>query len=265
MIAGISYSVFNSEEHLVPSLRAIRSSVSYVNVVVQLVSNQGHPAAETLGMALDAAEAASLVDEIIYFEPNFNDHPSYNEFKKRSIGLAHAKKAGVSHFMTMDADEYYLKDEFDRAKEFIIECGIVASSVSTYFHVKRPIWRSRLPDNTCCAFLTKLETNTELDYGSFYPELVDPTRRLRGSAEPFHTFDVHTISMRHMNLVRLYGIEDKLRNSTNASMVDFMKNVQNAYNNWRFDEIFRFPNKDPAEIIEVDDLFGIDHLFKDFD
>ena len=47
------------------------------------------------------------------------------ECEKRNIGLKYAKKAGVDYFMTMDCDEFYIKEEVEKAKRFIIITGVI--------------------------------------------------------------------------------------------------------------------------------------------
>ena len=44
-----------------------------------------------------------------------------NEITKREIGRLKCMATGCTHFMTIDADEYYLGDQLKRAKEIIIE------------------------------------------------------------------------------------------------------------------------------------------------
>lgn len=260
MISGASYNVFNGEEHLLNSLRHMSKSVDYINIVVQYTSNLGNLATKELEKTMNQVESEKLADEIFIYTPNLTIPPVRNEHRKRSIGLEMAKNAGVTHFMTMDCDEYYKTAEFLLAKEFILENGIQASAVATYLHIKRPIWRSKDPDTTCCSFLTQITKNSEIEFGSRYPVMVDPTRRLHGDAEKFYFFDKSFISMKHMNLVR-YNLNSKLANSSNANDTKFMAQVRESYEKWKFGEILHFPNKPPMEIIEVDDLFGIDEQF----
>lgn len=261
MICGGSYNVFNAEEHLIPSLTAIRPCLDYINVVVQYASNHGLPSSPGLENIIHEAKARGLVDEVIYYVPNFSITPALNELEKRNIGLRHAKHAGVEYFITLDCDEYYIPEEFNEAKKLIEEEKLETTAVSTYLHIKRPIYRSALPDSTCCAFLTKIDAGSELVYGSPYPALVDPTRRLHGDRESFRMFSPELVAMRHMNLVR-HDVEGKLRNSSNAGMTDFMNLVRKAYNDWSPGDVLNFPNKSPMEIVEVRDIFEIDHIFQ---
>ena len=258
---GASYNVFNGEEHLVQSVRNIRPCVDYINIVVQYISNQGLPAQSTLRDAIDELSNNKLVDEIIEYTPDFGKTPVENELEKRNIGLFHAKKASVSHFITMDSDEFYPRDEFDQAKFLINLKGYQSTSVHTYLHIKRPIYRSAIPDTTCCSFLTKIESESMIHYDDYYPVVVDPTRRLHGRRESFHQFSPETVSMRHMNLVRR-DLAWKLKNSTNAQATEFMQRVQKAFEDWQFGDLLNFPNKPPLQIIQVDDLFDLDSRFR---
>lgn len=262
MLSGGSYNVFNAEEHLLPSLRTMRPSLDYINLVVQFVSNHGAPASPQLEGILDEAKSAGLVDEIIHYTPDLAAPPAINELQKRNIGLQRARRAGVDYFITLDCDEYYVESEFATAKQFIEAEGLQSTAVSTFLHIKRPIYRSAVPDVTCCAFLTKIDACSEISYGAPYPALVDPTRVLHGERERFQMLPTELIAMRHMNLVR-HDLEGKLRNSSNAGMVDFMDRVRQAYREWQPGRVLNFPNKAPMDVIRVPDLFHIDHLFSD--
>lgn len=261
MITGVSYNVFNGEEHLIHSIRQIRPCVDFINLVVQTVSNLGNSAGPTLEATIAATLEQGLADRVIWFAPDLSVPPVMNELHKRNIGLEDAKRAGVTHFMTMDCDEYYDPREFAAARDFIGDCRIRASSVRSYLHIRRPIWRSRFPDNTCCAFLSEIERDTVITLNAPYPTFIDGTRGINEKGRPFHFFDEHIIAMKHMNLVR-HNFDSKLSNSSNAGMTAFMKGVRDLYQAWRPGELLEFPGKPPMEIIEVPDLFGIDEHFR---
>jgi hypothetical protein len=261
MIVGVSYNVFSGEEHLVHSLRTMRGQVDYINLVVQYVSNQGHAAPQSLHETLQQVAIEKLADAVLAYDPDLSLPAVVNEHRKRNLGLQLAKRAGVTHFMTMDCDEYYLASEFARAKELIVDDKLRTTAVHTYLHIRRPIYRSCEPDSTCCAFLTELEPKSEIVLGDHFPGLVDPTRRLHGDRPEFRLFAPEIVAMRHMNLVRR-DLGWKLKNSTNAGMTEFMDNVREAYRVWTFGSELIFPNKPPMRIIEVPDLFGIDPVFE---
>ncbi|GAB2883884.1 hypothetical protein GCM10027046_10480 [Uliginosibacterium flavum] len=261
MICGVSYNVFNGEEHLLHSIKQIRSCVDFVGLVAQRVSNLGNLADPSLESIIDTAIRSGLADKVTWYTPDLAAPPVMNELHKRNIGLNDAKSAGVTHFMTMDCDEYYDSKEFLAAIDFIRDCRIKATSVRTYLHIHRPIWRSRLPDNTCCSFLSEIDAKSVITLNSPYPTFIDGTRGINGNGRPFHFFDEHIIAMKHMNLVRK-SIDSKLSNSSNAGMIDFINNVRTIYNQWTPGETLNFPGKPPMEIIEVPDIFNIDAIFQ---
>lgn len=257
---GASYNLFNGEEHFTHSLRSIRSSVEYVNVVVQYVSNFGETAGEGLRHIVSEAARRGLVDEVIEFHPDLSETGQTNELAKRTLGLAAAKRARVTHFATMDADEYYSPTGLELAKSTIIQNNLATTAAHTYLHIKRPIWRSKEPDDTCVAFFTRIGAESQIDYAGLYPAHVDPTRRLHGD-RPFFMFSPDIISMKHMNLVRLDGLGSKLRNTSSRHMTDFIESVRGAYDEWEYGKVLYFPGKPPMEIIQVADEFDIDQMY----
>ncbi len=124
---GISYSVFDGEELLESSIKAIRNAVDYINVVYQIKSWDGTYENMNLYNQLHELKSKGFIDEIIYFEPNYKIKPGKNEVKKRNLGLKYAKKAGCNYFMCMDTDEFYIKEQFIKAKEYIATNNIAYS------------------------------------------------------------------------------------------------------------------------------------------
>ncbi len=261
MRAAGSYNVFNGEEHLLASLQSVRRGLDHINLVVQRRSNWDEAASDELETVLSEAKARGLCDEIIAFEPDLSAAAQENEFHKRSLGLAAALAAGATHFMTLDCDEFYEPDAFDAAKAAIRANGWETTAVATYLHIKRPIWRSREPDTTCCAFLTAVDASSALSFRGDYPVLVDPTRRLHGERANFHMFPSDAIAMMHMNLVRKDGLASKLRNTSSAHATEFIEKVRACYRDWSFGQPLVFPNKPPLDIVAVPDMFGIDEPY----
>lgn len=48
----------------------------------------------------------------------------FNEMAKRQIGRERCLEQGCSHFISLDSDEYYLKEEIQFAKRFVEESGV---------------------------------------------------------------------------------------------------------------------------------------------
>ncbi len=160
MNLSVSYNFFNGEKHLQASVRSIRASVDFVSVVYQEISNSGEPITDIALALLTSLKKQGLVDVIYKYEPNLQIERFNNELEKRRIGLQLALDADCTHFFTMDADEFYRRDELDFAKKLIVANNIESSSVSSFFHLKSPIWRAK--DSTCCAFITRISAQTVL-------------------------------------------------------------------------------------------------------
>ncbi len=212
---GVSYSVYDGEEILEASIRSIRSSVDYINVVWQRISWYGEPASKTLEPLLQRLLKEKLIDELIEFEPDIHRKPGKNETMKRNIGLKAARKAGCTYFMTMDTDEFYKKEELQEAKEFILKNNITHSYVSQNVYGLNPE-ELLLSDTCCCQFFSRITFFSRLRNEKKAIALVDPTRKmshipwfLGGSRHYF----LHMIRMNHYTFIRR-DIEKKFRNSS---------------------------------------------------
>lgn len=258
---GVSYNVFNAEEHLIPSIENIRNSVDYINIVVQYTSNLNNPATEQLRDTIKEIEQRGLVEKIVEYQPSPLP-PQQNEHQKRVVGLKHARAAGVTYFTTMDADEYFLPDQYNEAKRFIVNNDIAYTAAPTFLHIRRPVYRSAKPDSTDICFFARIDGTATIPFGARFPANVDPTRRITGSGDKFYFFGERELAMMHMNLVRQDKLQSKLANTSSSANTEFIQRVLQAYNTWEPGKLLYFPNKPPMEIVEVPDYFSIDYLFK---
>lgn len=252
MQISASYNFFNGDEHLIPSLLLMRQCVEHISIVWQSVSNSGEPITPYAKQTLLAAQDAGLVDAVIAYEPDLMMERHENERAKRRIGLAVARNAGATHFLSVDADEFYRPQEFHAARNLIEKYGCTSTSVNTFLHLKRPIFRA--PDNTCCCFVTAITDMTEIGVLEFPHPNIDPTRRMTANSQNHHHFDPSVVAMYHMNLVRR-DLEQKLRNSTTRD-TDFLHKVQRAVQQWKPGQDFCFPNKGKLDISEVPNEFN---------
>lgn len=258
MDLAISYNFFNGEELLEKSIKNIRDEASHISVIYQETSNHGNKITNDALELLQHLKSEGVIDKLQLYTPNLDFHPSVNEFRKRKLGLKIANKLGLSHFLNMDADEFYLLNDFKKSKDLIINENITFSSVGSYFYLKKPIWRSELPDKTNVCFISKIDAHLQhIHKGDFPNKFIDPTRRFVNFSGNYRHFADETIMMHHMNLVRK-SLDSKLKNSTNADKVEFMSQVKKVVEEWEFGELFKFPNKPEQNIIEVKDLFNLD-------
>jgi hypothetical protein len=213
MKLGVSYNLFDGEELLEPSARAIRKSAQYINVVYQNVSNRGEKHDKAPEGMLRELKLRGVIDEYVLYTPDLSREPSYNEKKKRVIGFELVKKRGCSHFLGMDVDEFYYHEEVERAKEKILTWNIEISAVSHYEYVMKPEWKVAFENySRFVPFICKTTVSQRVALDGYFPCLVEPTRRVKGRGR-FLLFPKQEIAMHHMTLVRI-DLEKKLWNST---------------------------------------------------
>jgi hypothetical protein len=201
MKLGAAYNVFDGIELLEASIRSIRDNVDYICVVFQEISNYGRK------LKSDYSFLESLEVEVYYFEPGLDIPASFNEVVKRNIGKDLCKNAGCTHFMTIDADEFYISEEFRKAKVIAEKYDSTACQMQTYY--KSPEFVLDPPETYYVPFIYKLD-NRYFGQTSF-PVQADPTRKLRPGK--IHLFPRKELQMHHLSYVRK-DIRQKLENSS---------------------------------------------------
>lgn len=252
MRLAASYNFFNGEEHLLQSMRMLRGCVDHLSIVWQEVSNAGAAISDMGRRVVQDAVHKHLVDEVIPFVPDLDRSRKTNETIKRQIGLDAARRAGATHFLTLDADEFYRPPEVEAAKAAIQKSGWRSTSVESFLHIKRPIWRAY--DVTCCCFITEIGPATQMGAAGFPCDHVDPSRRMTADPDSHHHFRPDTVAMYHMNLVRA-DIDSKF---TNTSTLDkgFLAKVRAEWEKWQPGTPFHFPNKGTLHLEQVDNEFA---------
>jgi hypothetical protein len=236
MKLGVSYNVFDGEELLEGSIKQIRTEVDYVSVVYQTISNFGNPCNPTLISLLEKLKNEGLIDELYHYKPKTDKGGHYNEITKRNVGLSISQRAGCTHHMSMDSDEYYNTLEFNNIKK-LIEYGDYDSSycqMMTYYKD----WEYVLdpPETYYVSLIFKLNTDSTYVFGANAPVLVDPTRKMSNCIKPL-ILERNKIQMHHGSYIR-NDIKLKLVNS--SASINFNKDIEKIvdyYNNWKY------PNK----------------------
>lgn len=190
------YNVWDGEELLKGSIEQL--SVDLIIIVWQDISN--------FGQKHDPSYCFDGIKAIFHKYTPVVHGGSLNEIKKRQIGLDIAKREGCTHFLHMDCDEYYFKDEFKEAKEIIYKEDIEGSVASIYTYFKDATFRMDERDGYYVPFIHKLKKNTTID--SRYPYYVDPTRRINCNNVVNIGIDMH-----HYSWCRK-DISKKINNST---------------------------------------------------
>jgi hypothetical protein len=146
-------------------------------------------------------------------EPDLKKSPLDNETFKRNIGLDWARKTDCTHFLMMDSDEFYTKEDIEKGFEEIGDNAGLICSCKTYF--KRPTLTIGL-DNTLVPFIHKLTPEIEFGWNRNYPFAwvnnqirIDPTRQMNLNKGVVMSSAV----MHHFSWVRK-DVKKKIRNST---------------------------------------------------
>lgn len=243
MKLALIYNVWNDFDLLDHSVRVMTPLVDGVIVVVSSRSNFGEvsPIPER------------WLGRVVFREPKFNI-PMHSETDKRNFGLEIARKAGYTHFLTIDADEVYEAEPFLKAKELFKNPNLkgLVCNCQTYF--KNSSLTMGL-DTTLVPFIHELTPTIKHEFNRNYPFAwidrqirIDPTRSLNINSG----VDRIDLTMHHMSWIRK-DFDKKIRNSTarqNLERSTIKEDLANAKPGY----FFKFYNK---TLFETKDLFGI--------
>lgn len=251
---GISYSVWDGEELLEQSIKQVRGTADYINVVWQKLSWYGKPCNPGLEKLLCKLKDKGLIDELIFFEPDLSLNPACNEINKRNIGLGAARRAGCTHFMTMDTDEFYDSKQFSNAFADVINRNLTHTACNIVSYVT-PTIRHRDYDTYFAPFIYKIDNGEKLTFDAFrgsIPCVIDTTRKIKLHKNSRFCF-LGKIVMHHMTYVRK-NIHAKIENSTTAGDQTGRKKIEKQV----LQEIDNISAKlKSGEFIKVKNQFGI--------
>lgn len=154
----------------------------------------------------------------INLEPDLDKPRSVNERAKRNKGLEIASELGATHFINLDADEFYEPEKFLIEKQRFIDNenlkGLVCG-LKCYF--RSPTLA--VPDRTLVPFIHKLTPNLRFEWNTKYPFAFDGDVRKEIRIDPTRQLNINSgvewsdIIMHHMSWIRA-DIKKKIRNST---------------------------------------------------
>jgi hypothetical protein len=243
MKLGASYNLFDGEELLEYSIKSIRSSVDYISIVYQTISNNGELANPDLLDKLQALKEKYNIDEIKLYQPDLSKGNHYNEMMKRNLGLFLSKRNGCTHHMSLDADELYLTDQLQFVKNDIIanDYDLTFCNMQTYYRdfdiVLDP------PEDYYVTLIQKIREFTMFEFAIESPVVVDPTRRVKTSNPRIYTRD--EIEMHHLSMIR-DNMAKKLNNS--SAKVNFAAHIDNIvkhYSEWVYPNEALLPGLPP--------------------
>lgn len=256
MKLGISYNVFDDAiELLRRSIATVRNFAAHVSVVYQTTSNTGQPAQINILGLLQSLKEKGFIDEIILFEPNLLNTPAMNETAKRNAGLRAARAARCTYFMSMDSDEFYLKDELSYAINQMKNPNWDASVCRLVTYWKTSEFVLDPPETYFVPLIYKISKH-DFQFTDF-PVLVDPTRRIL--SQNVKIFEREEIQMHHLTAVRK-DFRRKLENS--SAIENFRKDIDNLVNYWtawQFPQPALMPGRPPIHynVKKVNDLFNV--------
>jgi hypothetical protein len=154
------------------------------------------------------------------YEPDLKKPASENETAKRNYGLNIARKSGCTHFICLDADEFYNLDEFNAEKEkfkFNHNLAGMVCRIQTYFGSPELTIGD---EGTLGPFIHRITPGLKHEFNRRYPFAwsgglrnrrlhIDPTRSLN----IYDGVEMSGITMHHYSWVRK-DFQKKIRNST---------------------------------------------------
>ena len=211
---GVSYSVWDGEELLESAIKSIRPAVEYVNVVWQKYSWHGNECAPDLEEKLLALKEKGLIDELIFFDCNPKINPNVNECAKRNLGLEAARRAGCTHFMTLDTDEFFDLERFQKAKQFVYDNNLTHTACVQYGYRTTTLRYVQALD-FFPPFIYRIDQGEKFELGCFndnLPWLLDPAKQIPIKNNSRICF-LHNIEMHHYSFIRK-NYNKKLENSS---------------------------------------------------
>jgi hypothetical protein len=256
MKLGICYMVFDGEELLEFAARNIRKSADYISATYQTTSYFGNPADPSLFETVSRLKAEGLLDEIIHFDPDLSLHPKYNELKLRNIGLEASRKAGCTHHISSDVDEFYTVAQFEYAKKVMDDGDYNYSVVPIATYYKDPTFRV-IPDQDCIvSFIHPVANEYTLDVPyPIFPFHMETTRRFK-MPDKSRLFTREEITQHHMSYIRK-DIRKKFKNSDNGRFYKIEKFVKNFESYKLGDRVCLVPDFINRRTTRVENTFGI--------
>jgi hypothetical protein len=209
MRLGVSYIVFDGVELLESSIDQIRSKVDFLQVIYQEVSWFGHAAKPEDLETMHRLRATGKIDELTLFkgfEPIHDRSPrsiqraKTYERLKRQLGLLTCLARGCTHYLSMDVDEFYVTEEFGRARAEVERHDHALTAVRYMTYVRTPRLCRGLSEKWFVPFICRI--NEQSWMGAQYFVLVDPTRGVHNGSRSEVVLPPEMIRMHHMESVR---------------------------------------------------------------
>ncbi len=217
------YNVWDDMEMLYYSLDNISKMVDGVIVVYSRNSNFGE-----VGKAPNVLQDHRTI--ALNCEPIAGSQPADNERMKRQAGLKNAEDMGYTHFIMMDADEFYDPTEFLNEKKRIEENDLLGLVCRVKCYFRSPTLTIGY-DTTLVPFIHKITPGLRFEFNKNYPFAwttlngVAFTERKQIRIDPTRSMNINKgvewsdITMFHYSWVRS-DVKKKIRNSTARSNIE---------------------------------------------
>lgn len=212
------YNVWADWKMLEHSIRNIRPLVDGIVIVGSERSNHGEYFEIPYPWRDDVMLYQWLADDdlcLCVFDPNISKQPRENETDKRNYGLQIARDRGYTHFLMMDADEFYEPEPFLKEKEKFLNPDLMGLVCRCQVYFKSPKLTIGI-EQTLVPFIHKITPTIRHEFNKRYPFAwidgqlrIDPTRSLNINSGVEWT----DLVMHHYSWVRP-DFELKIRNST---------------------------------------------------
>jgi hypothetical protein len=209
MKLGIIYNTFEGTELLEASIKEIRDCADFIILNCQTQSYYGqHIRKEDLTL-IDFLQSSKLVDIVLNFNcasyGGFASDPyqaKILERAKRENGRILAKINDCTHFIQMDVDEFYRKEDFIKAKQFIEDRDIWFSACPIKEHINKPTLQLDGYEDIYVPFICKMGDHLSYKLGGDFVAITDPTRWYNSVGYSSYKFRPDELCMYHFNNVR---------------------------------------------------------------
>lgn len=255
MKLGICYMVFDGEELLEFAATSIRNQIDHISATYQTTSYFGNPSSPELQVTMERLKTMGLIDELIFFEPDLTLPPKENELKLRNIGLEASRKAGCTHHISADVDEFYKADQLEYAKKVMEgDYEFSMAPLSTYY--KEPTYLVWPEQKLAVSFIHPVTNEYTKDIMQpEFPFRIEITRRLR-DRQKYKLFTREECVIHHMSYVRK-DIRKKFKNSENGRFYK-LERFYGTFDNYKLGErVCLLPEYLNRKTIQVENTFGI--------
>jgi len=253
MKLGVCYMTFDGEELLEFAIKSIKNEVDWVSVTYQTTSYFGNKTTTNIE-TVNRLKSTGLIDELIFYEPNLSLHHKENELILRNIGLEASEKAGCTHHISLDVDEFFLAHELNLAKKVMEDGEYDCSLVSVYTYYKEPTFLVYPDLKIKCPFIHSIDN--KYDRNSQFPFHVEPTRKST-KYDKCKIFSPTDIMQHHMSYVRK-DIRKKFNNSDNAQFYQLNKFYETFDNYQLGGRVCLLPDYLNRKTKKVENIFNIE-------